>query len=120
MKITWLGHSAFRIETVKAMAVEPHVARRWEEQTAGYVHANFRTQQLSIAANESVGLVGKVVNVLTLWFGARYVISGDLSVGQLIAFNMLAGASRSRSCGLRNCGLTSSRRASPCSGWATF
>ena len=88
---SFLVESVTGIETVKAMAVEPHVARRWEEQTAGYVHANFRTQQLSIAANESVGLVGKVVNVLTLWFGARYVISGELSVGQLIAFNMLAG-----------------------------
>lgn len=79
------------IETIKAMAVEPHVNRRWEEQAAGYIKSNFGTQTLSIFANESVGAIGKVVNVLILWFGARMVISGELSVGQLIAFNMLAG-----------------------------
>ncbi|KAA0972235.1 type I secretion system permease/ATPase [Aureimonas fodinaquatilis] len=86
----FLVESVTGIETIKAMAVEPHVNRRWEEQTAGYVRANFMTQRLSLFANEAVSLVGKVVMVLTLWFGARLVISGDLSVGELIAFNMLA------------------------------
>jgi subfamily B ATP-binding cassette protein HlyB/CyaB len=41
-------------------------------------------------AHEGVNLVGKLVTVATLWLGARLVIDGDLTVGQLIAFNMLA------------------------------
>ncbi|MBD9500541.1 type I secretion system permease/ATPase [Pseudomonas sp. PDM17] len=79
------------IDTLKSMAVEPQVNRKWDNQLAGYVAASFKTQNLSNIANESVGLVGKLVTVATLWLGARLVINGDLSVGQLIAFNMLAG-----------------------------
>ena len=79
------------IDTLKAMAVEPQITRKWDNQLAGYVAAGFKTQNLSAIANESVGLIGKLVTVATLWLGARLVIEGDLSVGQLIAFNMLAG-----------------------------
>ncbi|SEJ03667.1 ATP-binding cassette, subfamily B, HlyB/CyaB [Azotobacter beijerinckii] len=79
------------IDTLKSMAVEPQIGRKWDNQLAGYVAASFKTQTLSTIANESVGLVGKLVTVATLWLGARLVIDGELSVGQLIAFNMLAG-----------------------------
>lgn len=79
------------IDTVKAMSVEPQFARRWDERLAAYVSANLRTQNLANLAGESVALVGKLVTVGTLWLGARLVIEGQLSVGQLIAFNMLAG-----------------------------
>jgi subfamily B ATP-binding cassette protein HlyB/CyaB len=79
------------IDTVKAMAVEPQVIKKWDTQLAGYVAAGFKSQTLSNIANESVSLVGKLVTVATLWFGAKLVIDGHLSVGQLVAFNMLAG-----------------------------
>jgi subfamily B ATP-binding cassette protein HlyB/CyaB len=79
------------IDTLKSMAVEPQITRKWDNQLAAYVRASFKTQTLSTIANESVGLVGKLVTVATLWLGARLVIDGALSVGQLIAFNMLAG-----------------------------
>lgn len=79
------------IDTLKSMAVEPQAIRKWDNQLAGYVAAGFKTQTLSTIANESVSLIGKLVTVATLWLGARLVIEGQLSVGQLIAFNMLAG-----------------------------
>jgi subfamily B ATP-binding cassette protein HlyB/CyaB len=79
------------IDTLKSMAVEPQAIRKWDNQLAGYVAAGFKTQTLSTIANESVSLIGKLVTVATLWFGARLVIDGQLSVGQLVAFNMLAG-----------------------------
>lgn len=79
------------IDTLKSMAVEPQINRKWDNQLAGYVAASFKTQTLSTLANEGVGLIGKLVTVATLWLGARLVIDGELSVGQLIAFNMLAG-----------------------------
>ncbi|HHO68157.1 MAG TPA: ATP-binding cassette domain-containing protein, partial [Gammaproteobacteria bacterium] len=78
------------IETLKAMAVEPQMQRRWEEQLAGYVQAGFRATQLGNIAGQTAGLIDKVMVVGILWVGARAVIAGDLSVGQLIAFNMLA------------------------------
>lgn len=79
------------IDTLKSLAVEPQITRRWDNQLAAYVSAGFKTQTLSTLANESVSLIGKLVTVATLWLGARLVIEGQLSVGQLIAFNMLAG-----------------------------
>ncbi len=79
------------IDTLKAMAVEPQMVRRWENQLAAYIAASFRTATLGTVAHEGVSLIGKLVTVATLWLGARLVIGGELSVGQLIAFNMLAG-----------------------------
>ncbi|WP_047683970.1 MULTISPECIES: type I secretion system permease/ATPase [Xenorhabdus] len=79
------------IDTLKSMSVEPQIIRKWDNQMAAYVAAGFKTQTLSTLANESVSLIGKLVTVATLWLGARLVIEGQLSVGELIAFNMLAG-----------------------------
>ena len=79
------------IQTLKAMAVEPQITRQWDNQVAGYVASGFRTTTLGTLAREGVNFVGKLVTVITIWVGARLVINGDLTVGQLIAFNMLAG-----------------------------
>ena len=79
------------VETLKSMAVEPQMRQRWEEQLAAYVRASFRTITLGTFGSQSVMLINKVVTALILWFGAHAVIAGDLTVGQLIAFNMLAG-----------------------------
>lgn len=86
----FLVESVTGIETVKAMAVEPQMQRRWEGQLAGYVRAAFRAQNLGNIANQAASLINKLTVVLILWFGARLVIDGRLSVGQLVAFNMLA------------------------------
>ncbi|MGA0608930.1 type I secretion system permease/ATPase [Caldimonas sp. KR1-144] len=79
------------IQTVKAGALEPAMARRWDEQLAAYVSASFRTQTLAGFANEGVNLIGKLVNAATLWFGARLVMEQELTVGMFVAFNMFAG-----------------------------
>lgn len=79
------------VGTIKAMAVEPHMTRRWDNQLAAYVAASFRVTRLSNIGQGGIQLIQKLVMVGTLWLGARLVIDGDLSVGQLIAFNMLAG-----------------------------
>lgn len=78
------------IQTVKAMAVEPPLVRRWEEQLAGYVRASFRATSVMMLAGQSATCVQKVTTVAVLWLGAYRVIAGDLSIGQLIAFNMLS------------------------------
>ncbi|OGT20611.1 MAG: peptidase C39 [Gammaproteobacteria bacterium RBG_16_57_12] len=87
----FLVESVSGIETVKAMAVEPQMQRRWENQLAGYVGASFRASNLGNIASQSASFINKVTTVLILWIGAHLVIKGDLSVGQLVAFNMLAG-----------------------------
>lgn len=79
------------IDTIKSLAIEPRATQRWDSQLAGYVSSGFESSSLGTVARESVGLVGKLVTVATIWIGARLVIEGQMSVGQLIAFNMLAG-----------------------------
>ncbi|MBK9307853.1 MAG: type I secretion system permease/ATPase [Nitrospira sp.] len=78
------------VQTVKALAVEPPLLRKWEEQLAGYVRASFRATSLITIAGHAATCVQKVTTVAVLWVGAYRVIEGDLSVGQLIAFNMLS------------------------------
>lgn len=79
------------IDTVKTMAVEPHWIRKWDNQLAAYVASSFRTATIGTLANNGVMLVSKLVTVSTMYVGAKLVIGGELSLGQLIAFNMLAG-----------------------------
>jgi subfamily B ATP-binding cassette protein HlyB/CyaB len=87
----FLVESVNGVETLKAMAVEPQMQRRWEEQLAGYVTASFRVLSLGNWASQAVQLVSKLVTAFTLYFGAYLVIDGSLTVGELVAFNMLAG-----------------------------
>jgi ATP-binding cassette, subfamily B, bacterial HlyB/CyaB len=79
------------VETLKAMAVEPQMRQRWEESLAGYIRASFRTITLGTLGSQSVQLVGKLVTAAVLWFGANLVVENKLTVGELVAFNMLAG-----------------------------
>jgi len=87
----FLVESVTGIETLKAMAVEPRMQRRWEEQLAGYVASSFRVLSLGNTASQCVQLVSKIVTAGVLYFGAKLVIDGALSVGELVAFNILAG-----------------------------
>ena len=79
------------VETVKSLAVEPQMQRKWEEQLAAYVGSGFRSSHINNIAGQCVQLVQKITMALTLWIGAGLVMKGELSVGQLIAFNMLSG-----------------------------
>lgn len=87
----FLVESIVGVETLKSMAVEPATQRRWEDQLAAYVSSNFRAINLGNVASQTASLISKIVTVLILWIGARLVITGAMTVGMLIAFNMIAG-----------------------------
>jgi subfamily B ATP-binding cassette protein HlyB/CyaB len=87
----FLVESVTGVETLKSMAVEPQMQRRWEEQLAGYVAASFRVLSLGNTASQVVQLISKVVTAGILYFGAKLVIDGSLTIGELVAFNILAG-----------------------------
>jgi subfamily B ATP-binding cassette protein HlyB/CyaB len=90
-------NQAFLVETVtgigtlKAMAVEPRMRDRWEKQFAAYVKTGFSVTVLATWGNHAIQLVSKLTTVAILFFGAKAVIAGEMSVGALVAFNMLAG-----------------------------
>jgi ATP-binding cassette, subfamily B, bacterial HlyB/CyaB len=87
----FLVESVTGVETLKAMALEPQMQRRWEEQLAGYVAASFRVISLGNTASQTVQFISKLVTAGILYFGAKLVIDGHLTVGELVAFNLLAG-----------------------------
>ncbi|KWF83502.1 peptidase C39 [Burkholderia diffusa] len=79
------------IDTVKAMAVEPNWIRRWERQLAGYVTAGLAVSNAATVASGGVTLISKLVTAAIMWAGALEVIDAKMTVGELVAFNMLAG-----------------------------
>lgn len=87
----FLTESMTGIGTVKSMAVEPQMRRKLEDHLSSYVHSSFRSQNLGNIANQVAGLINKLMTLGIIWIGAHLVIDGAISVGQLIAFNMLAG-----------------------------
>ena len=87
----YLVETVTSMETLKSHAVEPQWQREWEKRLASYVKASFEGAHLGNATNQFINLASKVLTVLLLWLGARAVIDGNLTVGGLIAFNMLSG-----------------------------
>ena len=86
----FLVESVTGVETLKSLAVEPQMQRKWENNLAAYVQTAFKASHLSNMAQQSVQLIQKLTLALTLWFGAKLVMDGELTVGQLVAFNMLS------------------------------
>ena len=78
------------VETVKSMALEPVMQRRWEEQIAAYVMSAFKVVSVGMIATQTTTLINKVTTVLILFVGAGLVIHNKLTVGELVAFNMIS------------------------------
>lgn len=78
------------MDTVKALAVEPRWTQKWDKQLASYVSAGLSVTNVATIASGGVTLVSKLVTALIMWIGATLVIDGKMTVGELVAFNMLA------------------------------
>ncbi|CAN5346554.1 cyclolysin T1SS permease/ATPase CyaB [soil metagenome] len=79
------------MDTLKALAVEPRWQRMWDKQLAAYVSAGLSTTNIALIASGGVSLVSKLVTAGIMWLGAGLVIDSRLTVGELVAFTMLAG-----------------------------
>jgi subfamily B ATP-binding cassette protein HlyB/CyaB len=79
------------MDTVKSLAVEPRWQQKWERQLAAYVTAGLGATNVATVASGGVTLISKLVTVALMWMGAILVGDGKLSVGELVAFNMLSG-----------------------------
>ncbi|HJQ17575.1 MAG TPA: type I secretion system permease/ATPase [Allosphingosinicella sp.] len=85
-----LVESVSGMQTVKAAAVEPQWQDRWERQLAGYCAASQKVINLGNSGSQAVQLISKLSLAAILYFGAKEVIAGNLTVGGLVAFNMFA------------------------------
>ncbi len=86
-----LVESIHGIQTVKALSMEPIQRRKWDEKSAQAVAMHFHVGKISITARSISKLLEKAMTVTIVWVGAMLVFDNNLSVGALVAFQMIAG-----------------------------
>ena len=79
------------MRTVKSLALEPRQRRVWDDSSAQAISVRFRVDKISTVAQALIGLLEKLMSVAIIGLGALDVFSGAMTVGALVAFNMLAG-----------------------------
>lgn len=86
-----LVESVHGMRTLKSLAIEPLQKRVWDDRSAQSVAMRFRVEKISATAQSVTGLLEKLMSVAIIGFGALDVFNGAMTVGALVAFNMLAG-----------------------------
>ncbi|MEN9766106.1 MAG: hypothetical protein RLZZ32_66 [Cyanobacteriota bacterium] len=79
------------METVKGQGMELHSRWRWQQLYGGQIQAGFRNTLTSTAAGSASKFLEQLSGLLVLWVGAGLVLKGEMTLGQLIAFRILAG-----------------------------
>ena len=86
-----LVESLIGIESIKAASGEGVMQRKWEDAIAATARANSTTRLWSSLALYFTGTVQQGVGVVVIVWGVFLVAAGDITVGGLIASNILAG-----------------------------
>ena len=79
------------MRTVKALAIEPSQRRIWDQRSAEAISMHFRVGRVTITGNAITDFLGKLLPVTVIVIGAQQVFDQTLSVGALIAFQMISG-----------------------------
>jgi subfamily B ATP-binding cassette protein HlyB/CyaB len=87
---SYLVESVTGMQTVKSLAIEGSMQKKWEGYLSGYVESGFKLTNLSNTLSALSSLLQKLMTLAILYFGVGLVIEQQLSVGQLIAFQMFA------------------------------
>lgn len=77
------------MRTVKALAIEPAQRKNWDQRSAQSINMHYRVGQISIAGNTVVDFLGKLLPVVIIIIGAQDVFEQTMTVGALIAFQMI-------------------------------
>jgi ATP-binding cassette, subfamily B, bacterial HlyB/CyaB len=88
---SYLVEALSGIQTVKAQNIELQARWQWQNRYARYVSSGFKTVLTSTVASSMSDFLNKLSALLVLWVGAYLVLKGDLTLGQLIAFRIIAG-----------------------------
>ena len=79
------------VQTVKSYVLEKKFEKKWGDLQSDYVRASYKTSMVSASSGSIGQFIQKVFDLLILYFGAKAVIAGGFTVGQLVAFRMLSG-----------------------------
>jgi subfamily B ATP-binding cassette protein HlyB/CyaB len=88
---SYLVESITGIQTVKSLALEGSMQRKWEDNLGKYVHSAFSLSKMSTVAGAVSGTFQRLMTIVVLYLGVKLVIDNQLTIGQLIAFQMFAG-----------------------------
>ena len=78
------------VHTVKSLALEPVRQKQWDEALSNTVNRQFEVGKTANVAHALTGFLEKLMTIAIIWYGAYLVFSGSMTVGALVAFNMLA------------------------------
>jgi subfamily B ATP-binding cassette protein HlyB/CyaB len=87
----FMVESVTGMSTVKSMSIEPQFKDRWEQLVGKNLNENFRTATFQLGLGSMSSLVKTFTSMAIFWFGGNMVMRGDMTLGQLIAFQMLSG-----------------------------
>ena len=79
------------IQTVKALSMEPVQRKNWDQSSAQAVAMLVKVGEISIKATTISKLLEKLLTVIVVWYGASLIFGKNLSVGELVAFQMISG-----------------------------
>lgn len=79
------------METIKGQSMEIHSRWRWQQLYGGQIQSGFRNVVTSTAAGSASQFLEQLSGLIVLWIGASLVLKGQMTLGQLIAFRILAG-----------------------------
>lgn len=88
---SYLVESVTGIQTVKSLAIEGSMQKKWEDHLGNYVNSGFKLANMSNISGALSGFLQKLMTICILYFGVSLVIENKLTIGQLIAFQMLSG-----------------------------
>ena len=87
---SYLVESVTGIQTVKSLSIEGIMQKKWNDYLGRYVKSGFNLSIMSNFAGSLSGLFQKMMTIAILWIGVTLVIKNQLTIGQLIAFQMFA------------------------------
>ncbi|MBN1956653.1 MAG: type I secretion system permease/ATPase [Desulfuromonadales bacterium] len=88
---SYLVESVTGVQTVKSLAVEGTMQNRWEDHLGRYVSSSFNLANISNVSGALSGTLRRLMTISVLYLGVKAVLQGDLTIGQLIAFQMFSG-----------------------------
>ena len=88
---SYLVEAVTGIQTVKSLALEGSMQKKWEDNLSQYVHSSFKLSNMSNIAGAFSGVFQRAMTITVLYLGVKLVINNQLTIGQLIAFQMFAG-----------------------------
>ncbi|WP_373533064.1 peptidase domain-containing ABC transporter [Vampirovibrio sp.] len=87
---SYLVETVTGVQTVKSLAIEGSMQKKWEDYLGTYIQSSFKLNNVNNWAKAISNLLQKAMTIAILYFGVKQVINNQMTVGQLIAFQMFS------------------------------